>query len=120
MVRLTKRQFVGAAVGAIAGTAVASRTHANREVHIVEMLKKSPVSDDQQVFHPPVLQIAVGDAVAFTATDRGHNSQSNPDLLPEGAEPWKGKIGKDVEVSFTVPGVYGYHCVPIGPPEWWV
>jgi len=80
--------------------------------HVVEMLNKGPDGKERQVFNPPVIKIAEGDAITFTATDRGHNSTSNKDMLPDGAEAWKGNIGGNIEVTFTVPGVYGYHCAP--------
>ncbi|MXQ09712.1 pseudoazurin [Alphaproteobacteria bacterium GH1-50] len=81
-------------------------------MHEVEMLNKAPDSNERQVFNPPVLQIAKGDTVKFVATDRGHNSEANDDMLPEGAEGWSGKINDDVEHKFEVAGVYGYHCTP--------
>ena len=79
--------------------------------HTVEMLNKNEAGD-RQVFDPPVIKVAVNDAVNFVATDRGHNSASHKDMLPEGAAEWKGAISKDIEVQFTVPGVYGYFCTP--------
>lgn len=79
--------------------------------HTVEMLNKNDAGD-RQVFDPPVIKIAVNDAVNFVATDRGHNSASNKDMLPDGAAEWKGDINGDIEVQFTVPGVYGYFCTP--------
>ena len=80
--------------------------------NVVKMLNKATEGKERQVFEPAVIQINVGDAVLFEATDRGHNSASNADMLPEGAAEWKGKIGKDIEVTFDTPGVYGYHCTP--------
>ena len=81
-------------------------------MHEVEMLNKAPDSNERQVFNPPVLKIAKGDTVKFVATDRGHNSEANADLMPEGAEGWSGKINEDVEVTLDVEGVYGYYCTP--------
>ncbi len=81
-------------------------------MHEVQMLNKDPDSNERQVFYPAVLQIAEGDTVKFVATDRGHNSEANKDMLPEGAEGWSGKINDEVEVTLTVPGVYGYYCTP--------
>lgn len=80
--------------------------------HEVEMLNKAPDSNERQVFNPPVLQIAPGDTVKFLATDRGHNSEANDDMIPEGAEAWSGKINDEVEATLDVPGVYGYYCTP--------
>jgi pseudoazurin len=36
-------------------------------------------------------------------------------MLPEGAEPFAGEMGKDVTVTFTAPGVYGVKCKPHYP-----
>ena len=80
--------------------------------NVVEMLNKEPDGKERQVFHPPVLQIAEGESVLFMPTNKGHNSEANEEMLPEGAEMWEGKINKEIEVTFDVPGVYGYHCKP--------
>ena len=80
--------------------------------HTVEMLNKEPDGRERQVFNPPVIKIAKGDAVNFVSTDRGHNSASNEDMMPEGGKEWKGDINGDIEVIFDVPGVYGFHCTP--------
>lgn len=79
--------------------------------NVVKMLNKND-DGDRQVFDPPVIMIEEGASVLFEAADRGHNSEANDDLLPEGAEAWSGKINDDIEVTFTVPGVYGYYCTP--------
>lgn len=83
------------------------------ETHEVLMLNKDP--DDKKarmVFRPEVLHIAPGDTVKFISTDPGHNSVSDPDMIPEGAEPWKSKIGKDFEVTLEKTGIYEYYCMP--------
>lgn len=59
------------------------------------------------VFEPALTRVAVGDTVKFVPTDRGHNAESIKDILPEGAEPFKGSINQDIAVTFEVPGVYG-------------
>jgi pseudoazurin len=81
-------------------------------VHEVQMLNSAPDSNERNVFDPPVLQIQPGDTVKWIATDRGHNSASNEDLLPEGAEGWDGSINEEIEVTLETPGVYGYYCTP--------
>lgn len=92
-----------AAIMALATPAYA----ANFEVH---MLNKG--ADGAMVFEPALTQIAVGDTVTFIPTDKGHNAETIKDILPEGAEAFKGAIGKEVAVTFTVPGVYGIKCTP--------
>ena len=80
---------------------------ANFEVH---MLNKGEAGT--MVFEPALTQIAVGDTVTFIPTDKGHNAETIKDLLPEGAEPFKGAMGKEIVVTFTVEGVYGIKCAP--------
>jgi pseudoazurin len=76
----------------------------------VDMLNKGP--DGVMVFEPPLTKVAVGDTVHFVAKDKGHNAQTIPGMLPDGAEPVNGQISQDLTVTFTVPGVYGIRCVP--------
>jgi pseudoazurin len=33
-------------------------------------------------------------------------------MLPKGADKWKGKINKEIEITFDTPGFYGYQCKP--------
>ncbi|MEM9724381.1 MAG: pseudoazurin [Pseudomonadota bacterium] len=83
------------------------------ETHIVEMLNKDPEDSSQrQIFKPAVLVVQPGDTVVFKATDRGHNAASMKGMTPEGAEEFKGRVNKDVEVTFDTVGVYGYICTP--------
>lgn len=81
---------------------------ANFEVH---MLNKG-ADGSTMVFEPALTKVAVGDTVTFIPTDKGHNAETIKDILPEGAEPFKGATGKEVVVTFTVPGVYGIKCAP--------
>ncbi len=76
----------------------------------VQMLNKGAAGT--MVFEPALSTIAVGDTVTFVPTDRGHNAESIKDILPEGAELFKGGVSKEVVVTFTVPGVYGIKCAP--------
>ena len=81
--------------------------------HEIMLYSKHP--DDKKkrnVFSPRILQVNPGDTVKFIAADKGHNSVSDANMMPEGAESWKGKISKDVEVTLTVEGTYGYYCAP--------
>ena len=55
-----------------------------------------------------MLEVNVGDTVKFVPADKGHNSELIKDMLPKGADKWKGKINKEVEVTFDTPGFYGY------------
>lgn len=50
--------------------------------------------------------------MTFIPTDKGHNVEAIKDMLPEGAETFKGKINETVTITFDVPGVYGVKCTP--------
>ena len=78
--------------------------------HEVKMLNKGAAG--AMVFEPAFLEIAVGDSVTFVPTDKGHAAVSIKDMMPEGAEPFIGKMNKEITVVFDVPGVYGVKCVP--------
>ena len=77
----------------------------------VQMLNKGP---DGQMweFNPPFLKIAPGDTVTFVPVDKGHNSETAQEIIPEAAEPWKGKINEPVKVTYNEEGVYVYKCLP--------
>jgi len=106
---ITRRLF-------LAGTTVVSVTgpaFSTDATHVVEMLNRNPDDKKQRnVFSPSILRIHPGDTVSFVPTDKGHNSVTIDGMLPEGAEPWNGKISKEVSVTYEVPGVYGYKCTP--------
>lgn len=76
----------------------------------VKMLNRG--AEGPMVFEPDMVKIAPGDTVRFIATDKGHDAMSIKGMLPDGAEPFEGKVGQDVAVTFTVPGVYGFKCKP--------
>ncbi|MBN9005871.1 MAG: pseudoazurin [Rhizobiales bacterium] len=77
----------------------------------VKMLNKGP-DNQMMTFNPPFLKIQSGDTVKFVAADKGHDAESIPGMLPDGATPFKGKISQDISVTFDKPGLYGYRCVP--------
>lgn len=64
------------------------------------------------VFYPDIVRINPGDTVRFLAADNNHNSQARKDMLPEGIEPWKSKIGSDFDLMLDVEGAYGFFCTP--------
>lgn len=83
------------------------------ETYEVLMLNKHPDNPKQRmVFVPDFLKVQLGDTVIFKSTDPSHNSQSVKGMIPEGGDVWKGKMNKDVSVTFTVEGLYGYKCLP--------
>lgn len=67
---------------------------------------------ERMVFEPALLKVQPGDTVTFIAASKGHNAQVNKGMLPEGAEPFKGKINEEIEVILDVEGVYGVICKP--------
>ena len=99
--------FKIAALAALLTAAAAPAYAADFEVH---MLNKG--EQGAMVFEPALIEIAPGDTVTFIPTDKGHNAETIKDLLPEGAEPFKGKINENIAVTFTEPGVYGVKCAP--------
>ena len=81
-------------------------------VHEVQMLNKHPDSSERQVFFPDIVRAQPGDTIKFIPTDKGHNSEGNGDMLPEGVEAWKGKINEEIDIVVEAEGVYGFHCTP--------
>jgi pseudoazurin len=80
--------------------------------YTVRMLNQG--KDGMMQFEPQLLKVVPGDTVHFTATDQGHNVQSLDGMIPPGAEPFRSDIGQNLAVKFSVPGVYGYRCIPHG------
>lgn len=104
---MTAPRVMLAAAAAVLAFAAAPAWAANFEV---QMLNKGEAG--AMVFEPALVNVAVGDTVTFLPTDKGHNAETIKDMLPEGAEPFKGVMGKEVVVTFTVPGAYGIKCAP--------
>jgi pseudoazurin len=77
----------------------------------VKMLNKG--SDGQvMMFEPAFLRVQPGDTVRFIPTDKGHDAETIPGMLPDGAQPFKGKLSEELKVTFQTPGLYGYRCLP--------
>ncbi len=76
----------------------------------VQMLNSGDAGN--MIFEPAFLRIAPGDTVTFLATDRGHNVQSIPEMTPEGAEGFEGRINEEIVVTFDIEGFYGVMCKP--------
>lgn len=82
-------------------------------VHPIDMLNVDPEDRrSRMLFKPAILRIQAGDGAKFGAADRGHNAQSIDGMIPEGAEPFRGRINEEIEVTFDVQGTYGYICQP--------
>lgn len=80
------------------------------ETFEVQMLNKG--EEGRMVFEPSSLRIAAGDTVRFIATDKGHNAETVDEMIPEGAEGFRGKLNEELEVTFDVEGFYGVICKP--------
>ncbi|MBM6595601.1 pseudoazurin [Microvirga pudoricolor] len=80
------------------------------ETYEVRMLNGS--ERGSMLYEPDHLSIEPGDTVKFLATQRGHNAATVDGFLPDGAKPFKGQINQEIEVTFTVPGLYGIKCSP--------
>jgi len=76
----------------------------------VKMLNKGP--DGAMVFEPGFVKIAKGDTVTFVPTDKGHNVESIKDLVPQGATPFKSKMGETFKQTFDADGAYAIKCTP--------
>lgn len=97
---------------ALAGIALAGllATGANAADHRIEMLNKGALGT--MVFEPGFVRVAPGDTVTFVVTDKTHNAETIPGLLPDGATPFKGKTNQEIQVQFDVPGAYAIKCLP--------
>ncbi|RVB46872.1 plastocyanin/azurin family copper-binding protein, partial [Mesorhizobium sp. M7A.F.Ca.CA.001.06.1.1] len=62
---------------------------ASAEEHMVQMLNKG--EKGAMVFQPAFVKAAPGDTVKFVPTDKSHDAESIKGMLPDGAEPFKGK-----------------------------
>ena len=96
-------QLAVAIFSLVAGPALAAN-------HEVQMLNKG--AEGAMVFEPALTNVAVGDTVTFVPTDKGHNAESIADMLPAGAESFKGSMGEQIVVTFDQPGAYGVKCSP--------
>ena len=76
----------------------------------VKMLNKGVKG--AMVFEPDFIKAAVGDTVKFVIVDKGHNAESIKGMLPEAAEPLKGKVNEEVVLTLTQEGIYGVKCLP--------
>lgn len=94
-----------------AGLSLIMVSGAQSAEHEVRMLNRGPEGQPMQ-FDPAFLQIEPGDTVIFVATDKGHNAETILEMIPEGAETWKGKINEEISVTFDQEGIYAYKCLP--------
>ena len=111
---VTRRDaMVGVSSVALAGLCPYVAIAEGHATHEIMMYNKDPNDPKKKmVFAPHIVQINAGDTVKFVSAQKGHFSQSIKKMIPDGAEHWKGKMNKDMEITLTVPGFYGYQCTP--------
>lgn len=113
--KITRREHLGLMAGAAVAAVLpgAARADGHAVVHEVMMMNRHPDNGrERNVFVPDIVRANVGDTIKFIPTDRGHNSQVDEDMMPEGGDTWRGRISNEVEVTVTTEGAYGYYCQP--------
>ena len=76
----------------------------------IDMLNKD-ANGNKMVYSNELARVAVGDTITWLPASKGHNVEFIAG--PEGFDiPKKSKNGKEVSVTFEVPGVYYYWCTP--------
>lgn len=108
----TRRQHL-ALLGAAASASLLPLRASAATVHEVQMLNHHPDDKTQlMVFYPDIVRAMPGDTIRFLSVDNNHNSEANKDMLPDGVERWRSKIGKDFDLTVDAEGAYGYFCTP--------
>ena len=76
----------------------------------IEMLNKDDAGN-KMVYSEELTRVEVGETITLVPTSKGHNGEWIAG--PDGAElPKKSKNGKEVSMTFEVPGIYYYLCTP--------
>ena len=76
----------------------------------VEMLNK--LGKESMIYSKKIVRIELGQTILWKATTKGHNVEFIKGGVPEGVDKFKSKFNKDVEYTFSIPGIYAYWCVP--------
>lgn len=82
---------------------------AHAATHEVKMLNGA---NGTMHFEPAMLTVAPGDTVRFLPTSPSHNAEAIKGMLPDGVQPFVGKMNEEISVTFDQPGLYGYKCKP--------
>jgi pseudoazurin len=69
------------------------------------------INAEARAFKPDIIYVQPGDTVGWTNMT-SHMVASVEGLIPEGAKPWQGQLGEDLQVTLDKEGVYGYVCTP--------
>ncbi len=76
----------------------------------IDMLNRNDAGD-KMVYSTEVAKIDVGDTITWLPATKGHNVHFIAG--PDGWDlPKKSKNGKEVAITFDMPGVYLYQCTP--------
>lgn len=78
--------------------------------HEVKMLNRG--ESGPMVFEPAFVKAEPGDVIHFVPSDKSHNVESIPGMLPAGVEAFKSKINDPFDLTVTTEGVYGIKCTP--------
>lgn len=112
---LTRRNFtLSLPTLALATMARSDAAPVSKTGHHSVMMLNADCSDANviNVFEPAILRISSGDSITFMPIDTGHNAASKRGMIPDGAEPWNGAVDQELTVTLTLPGIYGYLCLP--------
>ena len=109
---LPRRRVLTLTAVAGVGLALAPPLRASGAARVQALNRHPDDARRMMVFHPAVTRIAPGETVEFVISDRGHNVESFPDMLPEGAAPFRSGIGEGITQRFDTPGTYGFFCRP--------
>ena len=76
----------------------------------IDMLNKD-ANGNKMVYSKEIAKVAVGDTITWLPASKGHNVEII--AAPDGFNiPKKSKNGKEVSITFDVPGIYYYWCTP--------
>ena len=99
-------------VGASAGLVGAPQLFAGSAAQVQALNSHPDNARQAMVFHPAIIRVEPGENVTFVMTDRGHNVENFPEMLPTGAAPFRSGMGEDLTTGFDFEGTYGYFCRP--------
>jgi len=76
----------------------------------IEMLNKDDAGN-KMVYSEEIARVGTGETITWVPTSKGHNVEWVAG--PDGVElPKKSKNGKEVSMTFELPGIYYYWCTP--------
>ncbi len=73
--------------------------------------KSHTINAQARGFVADIVYIQPGDRVGWINMT-SHNTVSIDGMIPEGAEPWRSKLGENLKLTLEIEGVYAYVCEP--------